>query len=127
MERRIRQRIALVIVVIGTLLPAAGCFIRNSEVDYGDKGAPLSGSTLKKVESGTTTKAWVLATLGKPSQESTTDDGVELLTYKYTKREDTNVVMPFLIVNDEKKQEQTVFFEVKDGVVQKCWIENVKR
>jgi hypothetical protein len=127
MEKCRGHRIVLAIVVVGTLLPAAGCFIWNSEVDYGDKGAPLSGSTLKKVECGKTTKAWVLATLGKPSQESTTEGGVELLTYKYSKSQDSNVVMPFLIVNDEKKQEQTVFFEVKDGVVQKYWVENVKR
>ena len=127
MERCTGHRIVLALVVIGTLLPAAGCFIWNSEVDYGEKGAPLSGSALRKVESGTTTKAWVLATLGKPSQESTTDGGTELLTYKYTKSQDTNVVMPFLIVNDEKKQEQTVYFEVKDGVVQKYWVENVTR
>jgi len=127
MERRKSHPLVLAVVVIGTLLPAAGCFIWNSDVSYGDKGAPLSGSTLKQVECGQTTKTWVLATLGEPSEQSTTEAGVELLKYKYSKSQENNVVVPFLIVNDEKKNEQTVFFEVKDGVVQKYWVENSKR
>ena len=127
MAKHTGHRLIITLVAIGSLLPAAGCFIWNSDVNYGDKGAPLTDSTLKQIEPGTTTKAWVLATLGKPSQESTTEEGAELLKYKYSKSTTSNVVMPFLIVDDEKKLEQTVCFEVKDGVVQKCWVENTKR
>lgn len=127
MEKRKGHPIVRAAVAIGFLLPAAGCFIWNSDVDYGDKGAPLTNTTFKQIECGKTTKAWLIATLGKPSQESTTDTGDELLKYKYSKNEQSNVVMPFLIVNDEKKEEQTVYFEVRDGVVQKYWVENVKR
>jgi hypothetical protein len=127
MEKRKSCRIVFGLAVIGSLLPVAGCFIWNSDVSYGDKGAPLSGTTLKQIECGTTTKAWLLATLGEPSEQSTTDTGDELLKYKYSKNQESNVVMPFVIVNDEKKNQQTVYFQVKDDIVQKYWVETVKR
>jgi outer membrane protein assembly factor BamE (lipoprotein component of BamABCDE complex) len=127
MERRKSHRVVLAVIVMGSLLPVAGCFIWNSDVNYGEKGAPLSDSTLQQIESGKTTRDWVMSTLGEPSEQSTTDAGVELLKYKYSKRQESNVVMPFVIVNDEKKNEQTVYLEVKDGVVQKYWVESSKR
>ena len=127
MEKRKSWRIVLGVAVIGSLLSVAGCFIWNSDVRYGDKGAPLSGTTLKQIECGKTTRDWLMVTLGKPSEQSTTDAGVELLKYKYSKTQESNVVMPFVIVNDEKKNEQTVYFQVKDGVVQKYWVETSKR
>ncbi len=127
MEKRRNRRLVLALIAVGSLLPVAGCFIWNSDVSYGEKGAPLSGSTLKQVECGKTTRDWLMVTLGEPSEQSTTDAGIELLKYKYSKTQESNVVMPFVIVNDEKKNEQTVYFEVKDGIVQKYWIENRKR
>lgn len=127
MEKRKSRRIVLGLIVLGSLLPVAGCFIWNSDVSYGDKGAPLSDSTLKQIECGTTTKAWLSSTLGEPSEQSTTDAGAEILKYKYSKRQEGNVVMPFVIVNDEKKTEQTVYFQVEDGVVQKYWVETSKQ
>jgi len=127
MEKRKSHRLVLAMIVIGSLLPVAGCFIWNSDVSYGDKGAPLSSSTLKQVECGKTSRDWLVVTLGEPSEQSTTDTGVELLKYKYSKTQENNIVMPFVIVNDEKKSEQTVYFEVKDGIIQKYWVENSKR
>ena len=127
MEKRKRCRIILGLAVIVGLLPVAGCFIWNSDVSYGDKGAPLSDATLKQIEAGTTTKAWVLATLGEPSEQSTSDTGAEVLKYKYSKKQESNVVMPFVIVNDEKKNQQTVYFQIKDGVVQKYWVDTSRK
>ncbi len=127
MERRASHRLVLTLIVAGSLLPAAGCFIWNSDVSYGEKGAPLSGSTLDQVECGKTTRDWVVVTLGEPSEQATTDAGVELLKYKYRRTQENNLVMPFVIANDEKRLEQTVYFQVKDGVVQKYWVEESKR
>ena len=127
MEKRESHRVVLAAIVVGSLLPLGGCFIWNSDVSYGEKGAPLSDSMLKQIEAGKTTRDWVTSTLGEPSEQSTTSAGVELLKYKYSKNQQSNVVMPFLIVNDEKKHEQTLYLEVKDGVVQKSWVETSKR
>jgi len=127
MEKHKSRQLVLTMIVIGSLLPVAGCFIWNSDVSYGEKGAPPSGSTLKQVECGKTTRDWLMVTLGEPSEQSTTDAGVELLKYKYSKTQESNVVMPFVIVNDEKKNEQTVYFQVKEGIVQKYWVETSKR
>ncbi len=127
MEKRKSRRLILTMIVIGSLLPVGGCFIWNSDVSYGEKGAPLSDSTLKQIESGKTTRDWVVSTLGEPSEQSTTSEGAELLKYKYSKTQESNVVMPFVIVNDEKKSLQTLYLEVKDGVVQKYWVETSRR
>jgi len=127
MEKRKSRRLVLTLIAISSLLPVAGCFVWNNDVSYGEKGAPLSGSTLKQIECGKTTRDWLMVTLGKPSEQSTTDAGVELLKYKYSKTQESNVVMPFVIVNDEKKNEQTVYFQVEDGIVQKYWVETSKR
>ncbi|MBN1505739.1 MAG: hypothetical protein JW955_02775 [Sedimentisphaerales bacterium] len=126
MEKRRIDRLVLSLIVIGSLLPVAGCFIWNSDVSYGEKGAPLSTGTFKQIRCGETTRDWLIVTLGQPSEQSTTDAGGELLKYKYSKTEETNVVMPFVIVNDEKKRVQTVYFEIKEGVVQKYWVETTR-
>jgi hypothetical protein len=126
MEKRNIGRLVLTLIVVGAFLPVAGCFIWNSDVSYGEKGAPLSGCTLKQVKCGETTRDWLVVTLGQPSEQSTSDAGTELLKYKYSKTEENNVVMPFVIVNDEKKRVQTVYFELKDGIVQRYWVETTK-
>jgi len=112
--------------VIASILPLAGCFIYHGDVSYGEKGKPLSHRTLKQVECGTTTKDRLVELLGEPSQQSTTSDGAELLEYRYSVKKDNNFIMPFLIVNDKNENKQTVYFEVRDGVVKNYWKETSK-
>jgi len=124
MEKCEIRRCILALLIVG-MLPLAGCFIYSNDVSYGEKGAPVSDRTLEQIECGKTTKNWVVATLGEPSQEETTKDGVEVLKYRYSKTEESNTVfLPFLIVDDEKRHERTIYFEVKDGVVQRYWKED---
>jgi len=106
------------------ILPLTGCLIYNNDVSYGEKGKPVSAGTLDQIECGETSKAWVLATLGDPSQQNRTQDGVEILQYRYNRKKDNNfILLPFLIVNDEGESTQTVYFEINDGVVTKYWQE----
>ena len=60
MEKRRIGRLVLALIIIGGFLPVAGCFIWNSDVSYGEKGAPLSSGTLKQIKCGETTKDWLL-------------------------------------------------------------------
>jgi outer membrane protein assembly factor BamE (lipoprotein component of BamABCDE complex) len=127
MEKRRNYRFVLALGVIAGLLPLAGCLVWNSDVSYGEKGAPLSGETLDQIQSGETTKDWVIVTLGEPSEQSTLPSGAEILKYRYSRSQENNVVLPFFIINDEKKNEQTVYFEISDGVVQRYWTECGRR
>jgi hypothetical protein len=127
MEKLGIVRLIVLLAIAGIVLTATGCVVWNSDVSYGGKGAPLSNATLEQIEYGSTTKAWVLATLGEPTEQATPEEGVEVLKYQYSRTEDCNFVMPFVVVNDTKKDEQTVYFEIRDGVVQRYWTERGKR
>ena len=107
--------------------PLGGCLIYHSDVSYSGKGKPLSENTLDQVETGTTTKDWVLATLGEPSNQSTTADGTEILEYRYGKKRDKEFVfIPFVFINGEDENKQTVYFEIRDGIVKNYWEETSK-
>jgi len=106
------------------LLPLTGCLIYHSGVSYSGKGAPIADGTLDQVNCGTTTKDWVVATLGEPSRQSTTAQGSEILEYSYGKKRDNEfVLIPFVFINGGKENKQTIFFEISDGVVKNFWKE----
>jgi len=127
MEKHGIHKLILMIVIASALVPG-GCFIHDSKVSYSDKGAPVSDHTLKQIKCGETTKDWVVATLGTPSEQTTTDNGIEILKYRYGKKQDSDtVVLPFLIIDDQKQIEQTVYVEVKDNIVRRYWQESTRR
>jgi hypothetical protein len=113
-------------VLVVSILSLTGCIVYRGDVSYSDKGRPLSHATLKRIECGTTTKDWLITTLGEPSQQRTTSSGTEILEYRYSVKKDNHFVMPFLIVNDKNETTQTVFFEISDGVVKNYWQETSK-
>jgi outer membrane protein assembly factor BamE (lipoprotein component of BamABCDE complex) len=120
-----RRNIGILLVV--SLLPAAGCLVYSNDSRYGDKGKPPTARTLDQVQSGTTTKDWVLATLGEPSHESTTKDGTEVLEYQYSRKKDNQFILcPFVFIDDDGEERQTLYFEIEDGVVTKFWKETSK-
>ncbi len=110
-----------------SILPVSGCLIYHDGTHYRDKGKPVSSRTLDQIECGTTTKDWVLATFGEPSQQSTAPGGVEVLEYRYVRKKDNQfLVLPFVIVNDEGEDKQTLHFEINDGIVTNFWKEESK-
>jgi hypothetical protein len=123
MEKHGIRRSIGVLILVG-ILPLTGCLVYSSDVSYGDKGKPLSDHTLHQIECGQTTRDWVIATFGEPSQQRTTKDGLEVLEYRYSRKKDNNfVLLPFVIINDEGEDKQTVFIEISDGVVKNYWQE----
>ena len=116
------------VAVLAALLPLAGCIIYHSDVSYTGKGKPVSDSTLDRIECGTTTKDWIVTTLGEPSYQRTAQDGTEILEYRYGRKKDNNFVfLPFMIINDEGETRQTVYFEISDGVVKNFWKETSRQ
>ncbi len=115
------------LVLLASLLPLAGCLIYSDDTRYGEKGKAPTEHTLDQIQTGTTTRDWVLATLGDPSRQSTTEEGTELLEYQYSRKKDNQFIFcPFVFINDEGEEKQTLYFEVANGVVTKFWKETSK-
>ena len=109
------------------ILPLGGCLIYSHDTHYREKGKPVSDRTLDQIECGATTEDWVRATLGDPSQQSTTAEGTEVLEYRYAKKKDNQfLLLPFVIVNDNGEEKQTLYFEITNGVVTNFWEEESK-
>ena len=109
------------------LLPVSGCLIYSHDTHYREKGKPVSSRTLDQIQCGATTKDWVLATFGAPSQQSTAPGGVEVLEYRYVQKKDNQLlVLPFVIVDDEGENTQTLHFEITNGIVTNFWKEDRK-
>ena len=124
MEKHVIRRSMVCLAAVLCILPLGGCLVYNSDVSYSGKGRPLSDNTLDQIERGTTTKDWVLSTLGEPSHQSTRADGTEILEYRYGKKRDNHfVLMPFVIIKGGGENKQTVYFEVSNGIVKNYWKE----
>jgi outer membrane protein assembly factor BamE (lipoprotein component of BamABCDE complex) len=125
-KHAIRKGIGL--LLLASILPVTGCVVYRNDVKYGDKGKAPTAQTLDQIQAGTTTKDWVLATLGEPSRQSTIQEGTEVLEYQYSRKKDNQfVVCPFVFINDEGEDKQTLYFEIANGVVTKFWRETSKR
>lgn len=102
-------------------LGLSGCLVGTTSQVRRD-GAYVAEDTLRKIEPGKTDKAWVLATLGEPSERNQLDAGHEL--WKYSCKETRNSSgYVFLIFggDDHKVTQEKVFVEMQDGVVTKSW------
>jgi hypothetical protein len=105
------------LVAMSALL--AGCVV----VETDEKYTGVEDQTLKQVKCGQTTKDWIVATFGEPSEQLMTDRGTEILKYKCIRKKDNQFVMfpPPIVIKDDGQVEHIVAFEVKDGIVQRYW------
>ncbi len=115
------------VLLLAGILPLAGCIVYSNDSRYGDKGKAPTERTLDQIQTGTTTRDWVLATLGEPSRQSKSEGGTEVLEYQYSRKKDNQFVFfPFVFIDDEGEEKQTLYFELEDGVVTKFWKETSK-
>ena len=103
--------------------------LRGSKADIWDGGhrIPFIVRWPGKVEPGTTTSAWLVATLGQPASREQVDDHVEVL--KYSSRQITKINSELLFVLDtssKREVRRTVFFECADGVLSRYWVEETE-
>jgi len=122
MNFRKSSKIPIFVSLALTSVLLVGCVVSNTEV----KCTGVEDEILKQIECGKTTKNWLVATFGKPTEQRVTQEGTEILSYKCTKKQDNRFVLfPIVIVDDEKETEYTISFELKDDIVQRCWKEGV--
>ncbi len=102
----------------------SGCISGRSDVSYGSKGPVVGSETLRQIKVGSTSKEWLLGTLGEPTSETETPEGTEILKYVYTKKVDSDLDVFIFLDFDDKREERTVlYFELADGIVSRYWKE----
>lgn len=109
----------VLLVIMSILL--AGCVISDSSVRY----SGVENSQLRQIKQGITTRDQLVEIVGEPTEQSTTEDGAEILKYKCTMTKDNQLVVfpPPIVIDDKKETEHTVVFKIRDGIVQRHWRE----
>ncbi len=124
MQLHERGEIALFVSLVVTSFLLVGCLVCQSDVQYTGRERPVGNEMLKQIECGQTTKDWLVAALGEPTEQSMTEDGTEILRYRCTEKKDNQFILfPIVFVDDEKETDHSVSFEIKDGIVQRYWKE----
>ena len=119
------RRVAAWFVLAVTAAGMPGCLVvAGSQTVYGQSGEPVSESTLSEIEPGKTTKDWLVGVMGQPTSKADLSEGGEIYIYEYVQtKHDSAVIFLLLSANNKVQQRKKVFFEIKDGVVQKYWRE----
>lgn len=109
------------------LVALSGCAVINSHSETKSYGTPVSDQSLTQVEPGTTTAAWLVATLGQPASREQVDDHVEVLKYSSRQLTKINSKLIFVLDTSSKREvRRTVFFECADGVLARYWVEETE-
>lgn len=121
--QRLSPRLSCLGLALFVLAGASGCMVMNESNDRAD-GQRIQADTLRQFEPGTTTKAWTLAVLGKPTQTESLEDGTEILKYVYTRnKEEETVVFILFAGSTNRREHQTTYFEFKEGILVRFWSE----
>ena len=118
-------RILTGVALTAFVFAASGCLITTGS-SINEYGTLVTQKTLDQIVLGATSEAWVIATLGEPTDVTTVDgdQNVRILTYEHTVERDSGGTVLFLIAaGSETKSTQRAYFEITDGVVTRHWIE----
>lgn len=121
---RPRSRPALSIAALVTVLIMGGCvFVVDSSSRY--RAGPLHDSdALDGIETGKTTRDWVLGNLGQPASSYANDVGNEVLRYVSVKERETEIAVFLLLAVDLEGEEiATLHIEIEGERVKSYWIE----
>ncbi len=117
------NEIALFALLVVTSFLLVGCVISKTDEHYTGRDRPIGNQTLRQIQCGQTTKDWLVAALGEPTEERLTEDGTEILKYRCTMKKDNAFVLFPIIIVDDKETDHSVSFEIKDDIVQRYWKE----
>jgi outer membrane protein assembly factor BamE (lipoprotein component of BamABCDE complex) len=108
--------------VLLSLVPInMGCLVGgHSKVKQ--EGTYVAESTLNHIQPGKSTAAFVLATLGQPTEKAEMAPGHQLWKYSYKETKDSSGYVLFVFggAGSEVKKQQ-VFVELENGVVTRTW------
>jgi len=116
-----RSAVVALIAIFG--LAASGCLVTSTNKES-RSGKYVAESTFDQIKPGTTTAAWVKATLGEPTERTRVDGqgDAEVWKYIYTeKKEGSGAIFLIFGGTSSKEKSGTAFVELKDGVVTNKW------
>lgn len=116
---------AVFVLLVGVLM-MSGCLVTgSSDVTYSGKGQMVGSETLGQIEPGKSTKSFVKALLGDPSEQRKIDEISELYTYDYIKtKSDGAAVFLLFALSSSEKHHTRVYVEFKEDIVQRVWKES---
>lgn len=119
------KRLVFAALLIAGVATAGGCLV-VSGTSIDERGTAISSQTLRQVEPGVTTEAWVRAVLGEPSDEQCVGEASErkILRYDHTVTvSEGGVVFLIFAGASESRETKSVYFEVTEGLVTRYWTE----
>ncbi|RMH25951.1 MAG: hypothetical protein D6693_08100 [Planctomycetota bacterium] len=119
-DRRSRPLALAALLLVGAVT-LGGCISSGSVSEY--EGPNIGDRTLAQIEPGETTRAWILAVLGEPTERSTVDGAGDVEVWKWVRRKMTTTRGSALVVSSKSRTEEvrTVYVELTDGVVTRAW------
>lgn len=120
---RLVNRLAGAAALAATCFALGGCLIgARSSVD--ERGTPVDGTVLARIEPGQTTEDWVISALGAPTATTEVEDGsgTRILRYDHVvERKGSGHVFLLFAAGSESRRTSRTYFEVCDGVVTRHW------
>jgi hypothetical protein len=114
-------------VLAGACVLLGGCFCAESNTRIHPEGFAPAGEAMKQVIPGKTTAEWLVAALGAPSSKTRLADGTEMYKYEYVETSDSRLqLVPLPQAVETIKTRHRLWFEVRDGVIQRCWRESAR-
>lgn len=107
------------------ILTASGCLVVSGSSTY-ESGVKITPTTLERIVVGQTTEAWVIATLGEPSERNEVEDqpNVQIFKYEHTTHESSGGAVLFVFADAKNKSyKSVVYIEITDSVVSDYWTE----
>lgn len=115
------SRVAIAAMMVGFAACAPGCLIsQHSDEHY--SGTYVSEPTFAQIQTGVTTRAWILGTLGEPTTKTQLENGEELWKWQYAKVKQSGGAVLFIFGGSSTSTEGgSAYVQIKDGVVTKAW------
>ena len=106
---------------VALLVSACGC-LYQVQTRIRETGPIVDTAQLGRVEPGKTTREQLIKMFGTPTSVQNEPDGAEVLQYLTTRRTTTDkTLLGVFSSHKESTGATTVFFDVRDGIVQRAW------
>lgn len=107
---------------------ALSACVYNQHTNEYHKGTEISSQQVATIETGKTTKQWVLTNLGIPDRTQVEKDGLEVFEYVYerTDKSSKSFIFLFDIDSDKVASRKVTRVVMRDGIVQAIHVNDSK-
>ena len=117
-----RLRTALIVIVAGVV--ATGCLLTVQSDSRWRHGSAAMDS-VDRIQSGATSRDWILDHLGNPDSSYVNSRGNEVMRYVSRRETDAEVHLFLLFSIDVSDEEvHTIHVEIEDEIVKGWWVEH---